>query len=157
RRKTLRAWGGLQPAGPGLEEIVQFCRLVGAEPLICVRVVGRTPRDAADQIEYFNGGAHTPLGAMRARNSPTEPYRIRYWQVGNEQSGPEYEQKLPEFCKAMKAADPSIELLASYPKPGVISGAGAWLDYVSPHHYDCADLAGCEADLAAIRMRLNEL
>ena len=41
RRKTLRAWGGLQPAGPGLEEIVQFCRLVDAEPLICVRIVGR--------------------------------------------------------------------------------------------------------------------
>ena len=33
RRKPFRAWGGLQPTGPGLEEIVQFCRLVGAEPL----------------------------------------------------------------------------------------------------------------------------
>ncbi len=35
RRKPLRAWGGLQPTGPGIEEIVQFCRLVDAEPLIC--------------------------------------------------------------------------------------------------------------------------
>src|SRR5262249_9144762 len=41
RRKPFRAWGGLQPTGPGLEEIVQFCRHVGAEPLICVRVRGR--------------------------------------------------------------------------------------------------------------------
>ena len=63
RRKTLRAWGGLQPAGPGLEEIVQFCRLVDAEPLICVRIVGRTPRDAADQVEYFNGGPDDADGA----------------------------------------------------------------------------------------------
>src|SRR5579863_1711576 len=55
KRKPFRAWGGLQPTGPGLEEIVQFCKLVGAEPLICVRVSKKGPRDAADQVEYFNG------------------------------------------------------------------------------------------------------
>ena len=37
-RRPFRAWGGLQPTGPGLEEFVQFCRMVDAEPLICVRV-----------------------------------------------------------------------------------------------------------------------
>jgi alpha-N-arabinofuranosidase len=157
RRKTLRAWGGLQPAGAGLEEIVQFCQFVGAEPLICVRVVGRTPRDAANQVGYFNGGPETPMGALRAKNGHPEPYRIKYWQVGNERSGPEYEKQLPGFCKAMNDADPSIELLSSYPKPGVIRGAGALLDFVSPHHYDCADLAGCEAELASILGRVHEL
>jgi alpha-N-arabinofuranosidase len=157
RRKTLRAWGGLQPHGAGLEEIVQFCRLVGAEPLICVRIVGRTPRDAGDQVEYFNGGAESPMGALRKQNGHPEPYRIRYWQVGNEQGGPDYERRLPEFCKAMKAVDPSIELLSSYPRPGVIRGSGALLDFVSPHHYDCADLSGCEAELESIRGRIREL
>jgi alpha-N-arabinofuranosidase len=157
RRKTLRAWGGLQPAGPGLEEIVQFCRLVGAEPLICVRIVGRTPRDAADQVEYFNGTRSTPMGALRTKNGHAEPYGIKYWQVGNEQSGADYERRLPDFCKAMKAVDPSIELMSSYPRPGVIRGAGSLLDYVSPHHYDCADLAGCEAELESIRARIKEL
>ncbi len=157
RRKTLRAWGGLQPAGPGLEEIVQFCRLVDAEPLICARIVGRTPRDAADEVEYFNGGPATPMGALRARNGHPEPYRIKYWQVGNEQGGPEYEKRLPDFCKSMKAADPSIELLSSYPNPGVFRQAGQWVDFVSPHHYDCADLAGCQADLNAIRRRIDDL
>ncbi len=57
----------------------------------------------------------------------------------------------------MKAADPTIELLSSYPRPGVFRGAGALLDYVSPHHYDCADLAGCEAELESIRGRIREL
>ncbi|HEV3261669.1 MAG TPA: carbohydrate binding domain-containing protein, partial [Gemmataceae bacterium] len=56
RRKPFRAWGGLQPTGPGLEEIVQLCRQVGAEPLICVRFSRRTPQDAADEVQYFNGG-----------------------------------------------------------------------------------------------------
>jgi alpha-N-arabinofuranosidase len=151
RRQALRAWGGLQPAGAGLEEIVQFCRLVGAEPLICVRVAGRTPRDAAEQVQYFNGAADTPMGKLRARNGHPEPYRIRYWQVGNERHGKDYEASLPAYCKAMKEADPSIKLLSSYPTAGVLKGAGAWLDYVCPHHYDVEDLAGAANDLAAVR------
>ena len=71
RRKPFRAWGGLQPVGPGLEEIVQFCRLVGAEPLICVRIRGRGPGHAAEQVEYFNGAVTTPMGALRRRNGPS--------------------------------------------------------------------------------------
>jgi alpha-N-arabinofuranosidase len=149
-RKPFRAWGGLQPVGAGLEEIVQFCRLVDAEPLLCVRIRNRTPQDAAEQVAYFNAPANTPMGALRARNGHPEPYRVRYWQVGNEQAGPDYEARLPEFCRAMKQADPTIQLLASYPTPGVLRRAGAWLDFVSPHHYDCANLAGVSADLEAI-------
>ncbi len=155
-RQPLRAWGGLQPAGAGLEEIVQFCKLVGAEPLICVRVAGRKPRDAAEQVQYFNGAADTPMGRLRARNGHPEPYRIHYWQVGNERHGPEYEARLPEFCKAMKEVDPSIELLSSYPTAGVLKGAGELLDYVCPHHYDIEDLAGAAQDLTAVRTLIGK-
>jgi alpha-N-arabinofuranosidase len=156
RRKPLRAWGGLQPAGPGVEEIVQLCRLVEAEPLLCVRVSGRSPRDAAEQVQYFNGAADTPMGKLRARNGHPEPYRIRFWQVGNERQGKEYEDRLPAFCKAMKQADPSIRLLSSYPTPGVLRGAADLLDYVCPHHYAIADLAGAENDLTAILPMIRE-
>ena len=156
RRRPFRAWGGLQPTGPGLEEIVQFCQLVDAEPLICVRITRRTPRDAADQVQYFNGGVDTPMGAMRARNGHPQPYRIRFWQVANERRGAEYEQQLPAFCQAMKRSDPSIVLLSSYPTPGVLKRAGDLIGYVSPHHYDCADLAGVNSDLASIRRMIAD-
>jgi alpha-N-arabinofuranosidase len=156
RRRPFRAWGGLQPTGPGLEEFVQFCRLVGAEPLICVRVTRRNPQDAADQVQYFNGADNTPMGAVRAKNGHVEPYRVRYWQVANERRGSDYEQRLPAFCEAMKKADPTIELLSSYPTPGVLRVAGDWIRFVSPHHYDCADLAGVKADLASIRRMIAE-
>jgi alpha-L-arabinofuranosidase len=151
RRRPFRAWGGLQPTGPGLEEFVQFCRLVNAEPLICVRITRRTPHDAAEEVQYFNGGADTAMGAWRARNGHPEPYRVRYWQVANERRGVEYEQALPGFCQAMKEADRNIELLSSYPTPGVLERAGDLIGFVAPHHYDCADLAGVDTDLAAIR------
>ena len=155
RRRPIRAWGGLQPVGPGLEEIVQFCQTVGAEPLICVRFTGRSPKDAAEQVEYFNGAANTPMGAWRARNGHREPYRIKYWQVANEQSGPEYENGCAAFCRAMKAVDPSIVLLSSFPSARLIQQAGSWLDYVAPHHYS-HDLVWMENDLDAIQQMIRE-
>ena len=151
KRTIFRAWGGLQKTGPGLEEIVQFCRLAGAEPLLCVRVTGRTPKDAAEQVQYFNGAADTSMGKLRARNGHAEPYRVKLWQVGNERSGKEYETRLADFCKAMKEVDPAITLLSSYPSAGVLRQAGEQIDYVCPHHYDCADLAGTENNINAIR------
>jgi alpha-N-arabinofuranosidase len=150
-RRPFRAWGGLQPTGPGLEEFVQFCRMVGAEPLICVRVSRREPKDAAELVQYLNGATGTPMGALRARNGHREPYRVRFWQIGNERRGQEYEARLAEFCQAMKEIDPSIELMSSYPTPGVLERAGAWLNYVSPHHYECANLKAEADDLNAVR------
>jgi alpha-N-arabinofuranosidase len=151
KRRPFRAWGGLQPTGPGLEEIVQFCYAVGAEPLICVRVTGTTPQTAAEQVQYFNGSVDTPFGAMRAKNGHPAPYHIKYWQVGNERSGPVYEERLPVFCKVMRQADPTIKLLSSFPTPGVLRQAGDQIDYVCPHQYDCADLPGTENELNGVR------
>jgi alpha-L-arabinofuranosidase len=156
RRRPFRAWGGLQPPGAGLEEIVQFCRLVNAEPLICVRFSRREPQDAADQVQYLNGGVDTPMGALRAKNGHAEPYNVRYWQVGNERKGADYEERLAAFCQAMKKADPSIEIMSSYPTPGVLDRAGALLDFVAPHHYECENLAGEEDDLNAVRKMIAE-
>jgi alpha-L-arabinofuranosidase len=151
KRKPFRAWGGLQPTGAGLEEIVQFCHAVGAEPLICVRVSGKGPQDAADQVEYFNGSSETALGRLRAKNGHPEPYRIKYWQIGNERAGKDYEARLPAFCEAMRKVDPTIKLLSSYPTPGVLDKAAPWLDYVCPHHYAIENLTGMDNDLRAVR------
>jgi alpha-N-arabinofuranosidase len=155
RRKPFRAWGGLQPTGPGMEEFLQLCRRVEAEPLICVRFSKRTPQDAAEQVEYFNGTTDTPQGKIRAKNDHPEPYRIKYWQVGNERSGKDYEARLADFCKAMKKVDPTIKLLSSYPTAGVLEKAGRWLDYVCPHHYECEDLAFEENSIRRVRALLT--
>ena len=155
-RQPFRAWGGLQPTGPGLEEIVQFCRAVGAEPLICVRFNQRAPRDAAEEVEYFNGAVDTPMGALRAKNGHPQPYAVKYWQVGNEIQSAEYDARLADFCQAMKQADPAIKLLSSYATPASLKSAGPWLDYICPHHYGCGDLAAMENDFAHVRELLRE-
>jgi alpha-N-arabinofuranosidase len=156
RRRPFRAWGGWQPTGAGLEEIVQFCRLVGAEPLICLRVTKKGPQDAAEQVQYFNGAVDTPQGRLRAENGHPEPYGIKFWQIGNERAGGEYESRLPEFCRAIKVVDPAIVLLSSYPTAGVLAGSSQWLDYVAPHHYSIANLSGAESDLQTIRRLIDK-
>ncbi|MEO6436482.1 MAG: alpha-L-arabinofuranosidase C-terminal domain-containing protein, partial [Tepidisphaeraceae bacterium] len=151
RRTPFRACGGLQPTGPGLEEIVQFCDLVEAEAMICVRTLGRSPKDAADQVEYFNGSIVTPMGRLRAGNGHAAPYAVKFWQIGNERTDAEYEAQLRPFAEAMRKVDPSIQLLSSFPSEGTLRHAGELLDAIAPHQYDVMNLAGAEGELNALR------
>src|SRR5918911_1387533 len=93
RRKT---WVNLswknepEPSDFGTDEFVAFARAVGAEPSITVNVEGRgaTVEEAAAWVEYCNGPATSRYGALRAANGHPEPYRVKYWEVGNEIWGP---------------------------------------------------------------------
>jgi alpha-N-arabinofuranosidase len=149
-------WGGLEPGNAGLEEFVQLCRWAGAQPLVCVRFSGKKPQDAADQVEYFNGPATSRMGRLRAANGHAEPYGVRYWQVGNELGDEPYQKGLAAFCKAMKAVDPGIKLLASFPSAGLLQNAGAHIDYVCPHHYGCHNLGAMEASVASCRRMIEQ-
>ena len=75
-----------EPGDIGTDEFVAFCRRVGAEPSITVNVEGRgaTAEEAAAWVEYCNGPATSRYGAMRAANGHPEPYRVKYWELGNE-------------------------------------------------------------------------
>ncbi len=142
-------WGGMHPTGAGLEEFVQLCRAVDAEPLICVRVTGKEPTEGAAQVQYFNGEADTPMGRLRAQNGHPKPCNVKYWQVGNEVHG--NAQRLAAFCTAMKAVDPSIRLLSSYPDADVVREAGKYLNYLCPHHYGQPDLLRRAEDFETLR------
>ena len=149
-------WGGLEPGNAGLEEFVKLCQWVGAEPLICIRFTGKTPQDAADQVEYFNGPADSPMGRRRALNGHVEPYGVRYWQIGNELGDDTYQQGVAAFCQAMKAVDPRIKLMAAFPSAGLLRRAGEHLDYICPHHYGCDNLPAMENDVQRLRQMIAQ-
>jgi alpha-L-arabinofuranosidase len=141
RKPFSTVWGGLEENFVGIDEFVQLCEHVGAEPLICVRWTGKTPADAAAEVEYCNGGPETHRGAMRAKNGHREPYGVKYWQIGNEVDVPAYNTTVRSFAEAMKAADSSIKLISSFPTPSLLAAAGTAFDYLAPHHYEIDDLA----------------
>jgi len=93
--------------------------------------------------------------AQRAKNGHPNPYRVKYWQIGNELASPEYQAHIADFCRAMKKVDPTIQLLSSFPNPAILTSAGEQLDFVAPHHYT-RDLAAMERDLLNIARMIND-
>lgn len=115
------AWDGLEYNLFGTAEAVAFCQTVGCELLICVNAGDGTPEEAAAWVEYCNGGSDTPMGRLRAAHGHPRPWGIRYWEVGNELYGRwQMNWTTPggnadrylRFARAMRAADPSILLIA---------------------------------------------
>ena len=144
-------WGGLEPNFVGIEEFVQLCQYVGAQPLVCVRWTGKTPADAAAEVEYFNGSVQTHWGKVRAQNGHAAPYGVKYWQIGNEVGGPQYDASVRAFAEAMRAVDPTLKVLSSFPSADTLREGGGYLDYLCPHHYECGDLTGKEEDFKFLR------
>ena len=130
------AWNAMQTNDVGMDEFMTFCNLIGVEPYITVNAGFGDAHSAAEEVEYMNGAATSPMGAMRARNGHPQPYRVKFWNVGNEPYGQwqlgrtdlkYYLLKHNEFAKAMRAADPSITLLASgsMPEEAILEGVAA--------------------------------
>ena len=124
------AWGGRESNRVGTHEFVDFCRRVGAEPMMCVNFLSdghkeywRTvhgedrrgdAREAADWVSYANA----PDSAERRRAGVREPYGIKLWQIGNETSygnegftRDEAVAHTVTFARAMRERDPSIRLI----------------------------------------------
>jgi alpha-N-arabinofuranosidase len=132
------AWNAMQTNDVGMDEFMTLCKLIGVEPYITVNAGFGDAHSAAEEVEYMNGATSTPMGAMRARNGHPEGYHVRFWDIGNEPYGQwqlgrtdlkYYLLKHNEFAKAMRAADPSITLLASgsMPEEAILEGvAAAW-------------------------------
>ncbi|MEM3712394.1 MAG: alpha-L-arabinofuranosidase C-terminal domain-containing protein [Thermoproteota archaeon] len=152
--RTNPAWGGLEPNKFGTDEFIDFCREVGAEPLIVVNMGSGTAQEAAEWVEYCNGDISTTYGRLRAENGHPEPYNVKYWMLGNEMYGEwqighmdadTYAKAAVDFAKAMRKVDSSIKLIAVgwfgtsseslYWNKRILEVAGDYIDYLSLHTY----------------------
>ena len=116
------AWNAMQTNDLGLDEFMTLCKLINVEPYISVNAGFGDSHSAVEEVEYMNGPANTYMGAKRAKNGHPEPYHVKFWNIGNEPWGTwqlgrtdlkYFMLKHNEFAKAMRAADPSITLIAS--------------------------------------------
>lgn len=154
RRKT---WVNLswknepEPSDFGTDEFIEFCRKAGAEPSITVNVEGRgaSVEEAAAWVEYCNGPATSKYGAMRAANGHPQPYKVKYWEVGNEIWGDwvrghtdaeTYGRNFNRYAEAMLKVDPALKFIAVGDNDmkwnrTVLRLAGKRIDYLAIHHY----------------------
>jgi len=143
-----RVWGRRDTNDVGIEEFVRLCRIVGAEPLVCLSL-GDGVANARRLVEYLNGPVDSEWGSKRTANGRTEPYGIKYFQVGNEITASGYVEKLLEFVRAIHAIDPAARILSSFPTREIVEAAGPELAILAPHYYQ-PDLDGVDADLRKI-------
>lgn len=160
--RTNPAWTGVEHNDFGLHEFIDFCRLVGAQPLVTVNTGFGDAHSAAALVEYCNGPADSHWGRQRARNGSPQPFGIRYWCVGNEMWGPwqlgymsldHYVLKQNWVVDKMREVDPTIFCIAS-------GNAGPWsrglLERCSDHmeaiaeHFYCQERSGLAAHVRQI-------
>src|SRR5699024_9916761 len=102
-----------------------------------------------------SGPRDSPRTRRRRSNGREEPWRVRYWGVGNEVYGPwqmghrsaqRYAEDAAEHARFMRAVDPSIQLIGvgipwdqeRWTTP-VLATAGRFLDHLSLHHYGASN------------------
>lgn len=123
KRPTLPnyAWGQQENNLFGTDEFIAFCRAVGCEPMICLNAGSGTVSEAAQWLEYCNGGVDTPMGKLRAENGHPQPYNIKHWEIGNELWGKwqyrwttaeGYVDRYRQFVEALLEIDPGITIYA---------------------------------------------
>jgi len=136
------AWHALEPNDVGIDDYMNLNKLLGMDPYICVNTGFGDAHSAAEEVEYVNGSAGTPMGKLRAANGHPEPYKAVWWNVGNEMFGPwqlgfmalnQYVIKHNMVVQAMRRVDPTIKIVASGATPVEASQSRAALMITGKH------------------------
>jgi alpha-N-arabinofuranosidase len=153
-------WHALQPNDVGTDEFMTLCRLLAVEPYVTVNAGFGDAWSAAQLVEYANGAVTTPMGRLRAANGHAQPYKVKFWGIGNEPWGEwqlgfmpveQFELKHNLFAKAMRRVDPTIKLIAAGAMPDAMAGSNQAKringqivpDYLSPADWSGNLLAHC--------------
>lgn len=89
RKKMVNTnWGGVvEDNSFGTHEFMDLCEQVGCEPYICGNVGSGSVEEMSDWIEYLTFDGKSPMADLRAQNGHPEPWKVKFWGVGNENWG----------------------------------------------------------------------
>ena len=136
------AWHLAEQNDVGIDDYMTLNKLLNMEPYICVNAGFGDAHSAAEEVEYVNGSVNTPMGRLRAANGHPEPYKVTWWNIGNEMFGPwqlgfmalnHYVIKHNMFAQAMRRVDPRIKIVAAGATPIEASQSRASLLITGKH------------------------
>ena len=154
RRRDL-AWFSVETNQFGTNEFIEYCRALGAEPMMGLNFGTADLRELSDLVEYCNAPVGTEMGDLRAAHGYPQPHKVKYWCLGNEMDGSwqmgamtaiEYARKALEMAKIMKWHDPEIRTIvcgssgpgmATWPEWDRVALETCWehADYLALHNY----------------------
>ena len=81
-------WGGVTEDNSfGTHDFLNMCELLGAEPYLSGNVGSGTVQELADWVQYTNFNGKSPMSDLRKANGRTEPWKVKFWGIGNEAWG----------------------------------------------------------------------
>jgi alpha-N-arabinofuranosidase len=116
-----RAWNSIETNQFGTNEFVDWCRLVGTEPLLGMNFGTGSAEMAVAYVEYCNLDRGTKWSELRRSHGYEQPHGVRYWCLGNEMDGPwqigqlqarEYGRKARDVARQMRVIDRGVQLIA---------------------------------------------
>ncbi|HEX8774034.1 MAG TPA: alpha-L-arabinofuranosidase C-terminal domain-containing protein [Pyrinomonadaceae bacterium] len=110
----------------GTNEFMRFCRLAGAEPYLAANLRSLPAKDTYEWVEYCNSPAGTTtLADLRAAGGDRDPFKVRFWGVGNESWGcggnftaEEYAMEFRRFTAWLPRYGVNLALIGSGPNGG---------------------------------------
>jgi alpha-L-arabinofuranosidase len=143
-----RAWNSIETNQFGTNEFIQWCRLVGTEPLLGFNLGTGTPEQAVAYVEYCNVDKGTKWSELRRQHGYEAPHNVRYWCMGNEMDGPwqmghttarEYGRKARDSARQIRVVDPSTQLIACGSSNTILPTYLVWDREVLEECYDQVD------------------
>jgi alpha-N-arabinofuranosidase len=153
RRRDL-AWHSTETNEFGLDEFARWAAKAEVEIMYAVNLGTRGVQEALDLHEYANHPGGTHLSELRRANGTNDPHDIRLWCLGNELDGTwqtghktatEYGRLAAETARALRSAQPDLELVACGSSGSTMPTFGAWEATVLEHTYDVVDYISCHA------------
>ncbi len=81
-------WGGVVENNHfGTHEFMDLCAQLDCEPYICGNVGSGTVHEMQQWVEYLTFDGASPMANLRRSNGREEPWRVKFWGVGNENWG----------------------------------------------------------------------
>jgi len=89
RKKMINShWGGVVENNHfGTHEFLLLCELLECEPYICGNVGSGSIHEMQEWVEYMTFEGVSPMADMRRTNGREQPWKIKYFGVGNENWG----------------------------------------------------------------------
>ena len=143
-----RAWNSIETNQFGTNEFIQWCRLVGTEPLLGFNLGTGTPEQAVAYVEYCNVDKGTKWSELRREHGHEAPHNVRYWCLGNEMDGPwqmghmtarEYGRKARDCARQIRVVDPTTQLIACGSSNTILPTYLVWDREVLEECYDQVD------------------
>ena len=151
KRMVNTNWGGVvEDNSFGTHEFLELCEQIGCEPYINGNVGSGTVQEMSEWVEYLNSAGDSTVVQRRWQNGRKEPWKVKYWGVGNESWGcggsmlPEYYanefRRYATFCRTY--GDSKLYRIACGPNADdynwmdvLMQRGGRDMDAITMHYY----------------------